>query len=95
MSTPIVDCHTHTSFSDGTSTFEQNVAAAARAGVRVLACPSPLVRIAVALLHAQEAPSVQKRHGNASVVSQAHKKGRRPKAPALCPLDVSQRQPPR
>lgn len=23
-STPIVDCHTHTSFSDGTSTFEQN-----------------------------------------------------------------------
>lgn len=41
MSTPIVDCHTHTSFSDGTSTFEQNVAAAARAGVRVLACPSP------------------------------------------------------
>lgn len=25
MSTPIVDCHTHTSFSDGTSTFEQNV----------------------------------------------------------------------
>lgn len=29
-STPIVDCHTHTSFSDGTSTFEQNVAAAAR-----------------------------------------------------------------
>lgn len=31
MSTPLVDCHTHTSFSDGTSTFEQNVAAAARA----------------------------------------------------------------
>ena len=30
MSTPIVDCHTHTSFSDGTSTFEQNVAAARR-----------------------------------------------------------------
>lgn len=26
MSTPIVDCHTHTSFSDGASTFEQNVA---------------------------------------------------------------------
>lgn len=41
MSTPIVDCHTHTSFSDGASTFEQNVADAARAGVRVLACPSP------------------------------------------------------
>ena len=41
MSTPIVDCHTHTSFSDGTSTFEQNVAAAVRAGVRVLARPSP------------------------------------------------------
>ena len=61
--------------------------------------------IGAALLHAQEAPSVQKRHGNAggvqyrhvnaSVVSQAHKKGRRPKAPALCPLDVSQCQPPR
>ena len=31
MSTPIVDCHTHTSFSDGTSTFEQNVAAVAHA----------------------------------------------------------------
>lgn len=41
MSTPIVDCHTHTSFSDGTSTFEQNVADVAHAGVRVLACPSP------------------------------------------------------
>lgn len=42
MSTPIVDCHTHTSFSDGTSTFEQNVATAARAGVRVLACTDHL-----------------------------------------------------
>lgn len=31
MSTPIVDCHTHTSFSDGTSTFEQNVADVAHA----------------------------------------------------------------
>ena len=41
------------------------------------------------------AGGVQYRHGNASVASQAHKKGRRPKAPALCPLDVSQRQPPR
>ena len=36
MDTPIVDCHTHTSFSDGTSTFEQNVRAAAAAGCRVL-----------------------------------------------------------
>lgn len=42
MNTPLVDCHTHTSFSDGTSTFEQNVAAAARAGVRVLACTDHL-----------------------------------------------------
>ena len=42
MSTPLVDCHTHTSFSDGTSTFEQNVAAAARTGVRVLACTDHL-----------------------------------------------------
>lgn len=31
MSTPIVDCHTHTSFSDGASTFEQNVADVAHA----------------------------------------------------------------
>ena len=37
MPTAIVDCHTHTSFSDGTSTFDQNVRAAAEAGVRVLA----------------------------------------------------------
>ena len=68
MSTPIVDCHTHTSFSDGTSTFEQNVASAARrdqrgrvrlAPLRDQTNPSPLVRIVVALLHAQEAPSVQ------------------------------------
>lgn len=29
---PIVDCHTHTSFSDGTSTFEENVRAASEAG---------------------------------------------------------------
>lgn len=36
MDTPIVDCHTHTSFSDGTSTFEENVRAAAAAGCRVL-----------------------------------------------------------
>lgn len=36
MHTPIVDCHTHTSFSDGTSTFEENVRAAAAAGCRVL-----------------------------------------------------------
>jgi HisJ family histidinol phosphate phosphatase len=36
MSTPIVDCHTHTSFSDGESTFEENVRAAAAAGCAVL-----------------------------------------------------------
>lgn len=35
--TPIVDCHTHTSFSDGTSTFEQNVRAAVAAGCALLA----------------------------------------------------------
>lgn len=34
--TPIVDCHTHTHFSDGTSTFEENVRAAAAAGCAVL-----------------------------------------------------------
>ena len=28
---PLVDCHTHTSFSDGVSTFEENVRAAAGA----------------------------------------------------------------
>ena len=33
---PIVDCHTHTSFSDGASTFEENVRAASAAGCRVL-----------------------------------------------------------
>lgn len=32
----MVDCHTHTSFSDGTSTFEDNVRAAAAAGCQVL-----------------------------------------------------------
>lgn len=37
MSTPIVDCHTHTRFSDGEPTFEENVRAAAAAGCRVLA----------------------------------------------------------
>lgn len=42
MPTAIVDCHTHTSFSDGTSTFEENVRAAAAAGVRVLACTDHL-----------------------------------------------------
>lgn len=36
MDTQIVDCHTHTSFSDGTSTFEENVRAAAAAVCRVL-----------------------------------------------------------
>ena len=37
MSTPLVDCHTHTSFSDGTSTFEENVRTAAAAGLAVMA----------------------------------------------------------
>ena len=36
MTTPIVDCHTHTSFSDGEPTFEENVRAAADAGCSVL-----------------------------------------------------------
>ncbi len=36
MDTPIIDCHTHTRFSDGRSTFEENVRAAAAAGCRVL-----------------------------------------------------------
>ena len=34
--TPIVDCHTHTRFSDGEPTFDENVRAAARAGCSVL-----------------------------------------------------------
>lgn len=42
MNTPIVDCHTHTSFSDGTSTFEENMRAAAAAGLAVLACTDHL-----------------------------------------------------
>ena len=33
---PLVDCHTHTSFSDGHATFEDNVRAAAAAGCRVI-----------------------------------------------------------
>lgn len=33
---PLVDCHTHTSFSDGHATFEDNVRAAAAAGCRVM-----------------------------------------------------------
>lgn len=36
MSAPIVDCHTHTRFSDGEPTFEENVRAAVEAGCRVL-----------------------------------------------------------
>ena len=36
MPTPIVDCHTHTSFSDGEASFSDNVRAAAAAGCRVL-----------------------------------------------------------
>ena len=37
MPAPIVDCHTHTCFSDGEPTFEENVRAAVAAGCRVLA----------------------------------------------------------
>lgn len=37
MPAPIVDCHTHTLFSDGEATFEENVRAAAAAGCHVLA----------------------------------------------------------
>ena len=33
---PLVDCHTHTSFSDGHASFEDNVRAAAAAGCRVM-----------------------------------------------------------
>lgn len=33
---PLIDCHTHTSFSDGESSFEDNVRAAAEAGCRVM-----------------------------------------------------------
>ena len=37
MSTcPLVDCHTHTKFSDGKATFEDNVRAAAAAGLSVM-----------------------------------------------------------
>ncbi len=42
MNTPLVDCHTHTSFSDGASTFEESVRAAAAAGLSVLACTDHL-----------------------------------------------------
>lgn len=42
MNTPFVDCHTHASFSDGASTFEENVRAAAAAGLSVLACTDHL-----------------------------------------------------
>lgn len=35
-SCPLIDCHTHTSFSDGTASFEANVRAAAAAGCRVM-----------------------------------------------------------
>lgn len=34
----LVDCHTHTSFSDGVSTLEENFAAAEAAGVSLIAC---------------------------------------------------------
>lgn len=33
---PLVDCHTHTHFSDGVSTFEENVRAAAGAGCELM-----------------------------------------------------------
>ena len=33
---PLVDCHTHTSFSDGHASFEDNVRAAAAAGCQVM-----------------------------------------------------------
>ena len=33
---PLVDCHTHTSFSDGHASFEDNARAAAAAGCRVM-----------------------------------------------------------
>ena len=33
---PLVDCHTHTSFSDGHASFEENVRAAAAAGCRIM-----------------------------------------------------------
>ena len=37
MSTcPLIDCHTHTAFSDGEASFEDNVRAAAEAGCRVM-----------------------------------------------------------
>ncbi len=36
MPTPIIDCHTHTSFSDGEASFEDNVRAAAAAGCSAL-----------------------------------------------------------
>ncbi len=37
---PLVDCHTHTSFSDGHASFEDNVRAAAAAGCRVMSRPT-------------------------------------------------------
>ena len=33
---PLIDCHTHTAFSDGEATFEDNVRAAAKAGCHVM-----------------------------------------------------------
>ena len=33
---PLVDCHTHTSFSDGASSFEENVRAAVAAGCEIM-----------------------------------------------------------
>lgn len=38
MPTELIDCHTHTVFSDGKSTFEENLRAAVAAGITTLAC---------------------------------------------------------
>ncbi len=38
----LVDCHTHTSFSDGEPTFEENMSAAVRAGLSTIACTDHL-----------------------------------------------------
>lgn len=38
MPTELIDCHTHTVFSDGKSTFEENLRTAVAAGITTLAC---------------------------------------------------------
>ena len=40
---PLVDCHTHTSFSDGHASFEENVRAAAAAGCRIMVSTDHLI----------------------------------------------------